>query len=89
MLSAMASVMIIVGAEAEGGVNLMPIQPAAPIAAIIDNMITAKEAKVPLMLRVVMKIVMIMTKNISGIKVPISCCDASKKAPFSIITPER
>ena len=46
MESATASVVIIVGALAEGGVKPTPIQPPKPIAVIIDGTIRSKTANV-------------------------------------------
>ena len=45
--SATASVMIMVGALAEAGVRRIPSQPAAPMAVIIESMMTSMVASVP------------------------------------------
>ena len=64
--------MMMVGADVLGGVMPIPIQPAIPIAEIIDRRITVTVIKVAEMLRNRIASIMITARNINGIKVLIS-----------------
>ena len=80
--------MIIMGAELEGGVSLIPARPANPMAAAIDKIMIINVAKVPDSVLVEIKMVIMIARNISGIKVVKSFSEASKNALFNMIIPE-
>ena len=65
-----ANVMMMIGAAPDGGVNLMPIKPANPIADTMENTITTSDTNVPETVRVARKMASIMARNMSGISVP-------------------
>ena len=86
-LSAIARVMMIVGATTEIGVSLMPIQPAIPNAEIADSTTTNRVEATPVKLRSTTIMNTMSTRNISGIRVAASYSPASENALFSIETP--
>ena len=85
--SATASVSIRVGADAEGGVSTIPIQPAVPIAVTIDIIMTINDPSVPQILRVKIKKPSRMMPNAAGISVLMSANEASGNALFMTTTP--
>ena len=87
MLSATASVMIIVGALADGGVMPMPSQPASPIAVPTDNPMMTKVTAVPVTERSMSPITTRMARNMMGMSEVMSFCEASWKAMFSMAMP--
>ena len=85
--SAIASVRIMVGAEAEMGVSLMPIKPAQPIPTIVDSMMTPIVAIVAVTERSISSVSNKMTPNMIGMSVPRSETPVSANALLSIETP--
>ncbi len=79
-LSAIAMVSTMVGAVADGGVSRMPAQPAKPIVAAADRMVTASVATVPVAERRKPISATTMIPNISGIRSCMSAFDAREKA---------
>ena len=88
ILSAIASVRIMVGAVTEIGVSLTPPNPARPIAAALENPITRSVAKVAPKLRSIIIIKINKTPYMIGTRVTMSFSPASAKALFNIESPE-
>ena len=87
MESAIASVRMMIGAEPEMGVSLMPIKPAQPMPTIEENMITNSVAKAAVADRRINKVSNMMMPNIAGTRVPRSAVPVSANALLSIDTP--
>ena len=79
-MSATARVIIIVGAEEDGPVNLIPSHPINPIAVATENIMINKEEKVPVTERRRNAITIKMTKNIIGTIELMSFWEASPNA---------
>ena len=89
MLSATASVMIMVGACTVGGVMPVPIQPVRPIAEAAENPTMSRVPKVPLSERRSQNMTRNMARYMSGTSVCMSRRLASAKALLSIARPVR
>ncbi len=87
--SAIASVRMMIGADAEIGVNAIPANPAQPMPTIEENRITPTVAKVAVNDRMMRTVSSRITPNINGTSVPRSCMPTSAKALFSMDTPVR
>ena len=85
--SAMASVRMMVGAEAEIGVRSMPTNPAQPMPTIVDSMMTPNVASAATADRRIRSVNNRITPNMIGISVPTSDTPVSAKALLSIETP--
>ena len=85
--SATARVMIIVGAEEEGGVSAIPNQPANPIPVATEKNRTITVPIVAVTDRRSRKVINIMMRYMIGIKVPISCMEDSKKELLNMTIP--
>ena len=86
---ATASVMIMVGELAEGGVSSIRSQPAMPIAVTIDSTITSSVASVPHTERIRMAITSMMMTNMIGTSVCMSLIAISENALFRKTMPVR
>ncbi len=78
---------MMVGAVTDGGVSMMPNQPASPIAVIADRPITISVATVPPIERSRTPMTSSSTPYISGTRVPMSPSADSEKAWFSATEP--
>ena len=87
MLSAIASVNITVGAEAEGAVSLIPNQPIMPIAVITEKITTSSVATVPVTERNEKNVISAITRYMSGTSVLRSFSEDSWKALLKGATP--
>ena len=85
--SAIASVRMMIGAEPEIGVRLMPAKPAQPMPTIIENRMTASVASVAVSERRISNVSSRMTPNMIGTSVPRSDWPVSAKALFNADTP--
>ena len=83
----MASVLITMGVFAETEVNSIPKIPAKPKAQEIEKNTTSIALMVPVMERVVTKIMIKKIKNTNGIRVCPSLCADSLNALLNIIFP--
>src|SRR5690606_3609140 len=88
MESDMASVMMMVGAVKDIGVSPMRLNPAKPMAATMDKVITSGSTMLAASDRRLNASTTMMIRYISGMRVPISCWDASAKALLSMAMPE-
>ena len=87
MLSATAKVVIMVGADALGGVRGSPSQPASPIAVVTDTRTMMTVANIPQNDRKKRSAVIKMTRYIRGVSVDRSCTAASKNEFESMTLP--
>ena len=78
-----------IGADIAIGVNLIPANPATPMATMVDSPITSNVENVAVKLRIISQVSRKMTTNISGISVPASDMPVSANALLSIDTPVR
>ena len=86
---ATASVVIMVGEAAVGGVTLIPSHPAAPSAVATDIRITSTVATVPHTERSSAANTTMMMPNMTGTNVCMSRSDISENALFNNTTPVR
>ncbi len=80
---------MMVGEAAEGPDNLIPIQPARPMAVTIEKTITKTVPIVPVMERTIKVMARITIANINGTRVRLSCNDASGNDTFIMTIPVR